>query len=237
MRHIYPNKIIKNLIIISACFGLTACYQTISPDLNQKDLGQPQYKRNYPIQVKKGQAEIDLVLPKGSNDLSPHQTAIAAQFILDYLDKGEGYFEIWQPKGHLNVKATKAAHQKVRSVLSEAAIPASAITYHKFDAYGNESAPLGLKFTRYYAKSSKCGLASSDLGKNFKNENYKNFGCAYQNNIAKMVSNPKDLLGPALMSGASAERRQIIWAKYIQGSPTGATRSNDEKVSISEVAK
>lgn len=237
MKNINVKKISKSFAIFIACFGLTACYQTASPQIGQADLDQPQYRRNNPIQVKKGQAEIDLVLPKKSTGLSPNQTAVAAQFILDYMDKGEGYFEIWRPRGHLNTKAEAAAHQKIRRILREAVIPATAVHYHKYDAYGDDSASLGLKYARYYASTSKCGTQMESLSINHKNENYKNFGCAYQNNIAKMVSNPKDLLGPAQMSGASAERRQIIWSKYIQGVPTGATRSSDEKVSISEVAK
>ncbi|MBL1241541.1 MAG: CpaD family pilus assembly protein [OCS116 cluster bacterium] len=237
MKHIDTNKMLKSLAIMAACFSLTACYQTVSPELASADLNQPQYKRNHPIVVKKGMAEIDLTLPRKSKGLSPNQTAVMAQFIIDYMDKGEGHFQIWRPKGHLNTRAVKSAHQKVRTILHEAAIPATAISYHDYDAFGSEDAPLGLKFSRYYASTRKCGTQLGDLGQNYKNENYKNFGCAYQNNIAKMISNPKDLLGPASMSGASAERRQVIWAKYIQGAPTGATRSADEKVSIGEVAQ
>lgn len=238
MRNINMKKIAKNLCLIAACASLTACYQTVSPTAGGTvDLSKSEYLQKFPISVKKGKAEINLVLPKKSGGLSPNQTAVTAQFILDYMDKGEGLFEIWQPRGHLNSSAIHSAHMKVRSILREASIPANAISYHKYDAYGDSKASLGLKFSRYYASSPKCGTSMGNMAQNYQNKNYQTFGCAYQNNIAKMVSNPKDLLGPANMSGASAERRQIIWAKYIQGIPTGATRSDEEKVSISEVAR
>lgn len=237
MKNLLTHKTVKSLALIAACFSLTACYQTIDGQQSGIDLSQPEYKRNYPIKVKKGMAEINLVLPRQSAGLSPNQTAVAARFIIDYMDKGEGHFEIWRPRGHLNGNALQGAHKKVRDILTEAAIPATAISYHNYDAYGDSKASLGLKFSRYYASTPKCGVAMNDLSRNYNNKNYKNFGCAYQNNIAAMISNPKNLLGPALTSGASAERRQVIWAKYIQGAPTGAKRSTDEKVSISEAAR
>ena len=237
MKNIYINKMFKKMVVIAVCLSLSACYQTVPSTMGPEDLSQPEYKRNHPITVKKGVAEINFTLPKESGGLSPNQTAIAARFIIDYLDKGEGHFQIWRPKGHLNSRAIKSAHQKVRNILYEAAIPATAVTYHSFDAYGSDDAPLGLKFERYFATASKCGRQMGNLSQNYRNENYRNFGCAYQNNIAKMISNPKDLLSPATMSSASAERHQIIWAKYIQGTSTGATRSEAEKVSISEVAR
>lgn len=237
MKHINLNKTVKTLALVTASLSLTACFQMGQAPTSQPDLSQPEFRRNHPIVVKKSKAEINLVMSRTAKGMSPNQTATAAQFVLDYMDKGEGYFEIWRPRGHLNTNAVNIAHQKVRRILSEAAIPATAIQYHKYDAYGDDGASLGLKFDRYYATASKCGDFSKNVAQNFKNENYANFGCSQQNNIAKMVSNPKDLLGPERLSNASAERRQIIWAKYIQGSPTGATRSGEEKVTISEVAK
>lgn len=242
MKHINLNKTAKTLALITASLSLTACFQMGDglggqSNISQADLSKPEFRRNHPIEVKKGKAEINLVMPKAAKGMSPNQTSTSAQFIIDYMDKGQGYFEIWRPRGHLNTRAINIAHQKVRRILSEAAIPATAIRYHKYDAYGDDGASLGLKYDRFYASTKKCGDFSKNIGLNFKNENYANFGCAHQHNIAKMVANPKDLLGPESLSNASAERRQIIWAKYIQGAPTGATRSADEKVAISEVAK
>lgn len=237
MKPIYTNKIIRNMSLVATCLSLSACFQSTAPQLGGAASNLPAYQQVNPIQVKKGKAEINLVLPKKSGGMSRSQTAISAQFILDYLNKGEGHFEIWRPRGHLNAKAVNAAHVKIRSILREVAIPATAISYHTYDAFGDERASLGLKYNRYFANTRQCGTSMANLGQNYKNENYKNFGCAYQHNIAKLVSNPRDLLGPETVTNASAERRQIIWAKYIQGVPTGAARSGEETISISEAAK
>ncbi|MCJ8323698.1 MAG: CpaD family pilus assembly protein [Rhizobiales bacterium] len=231
------KKFGKASVIALACFGLTACYQTIPSDMSMAELSQPAFKNNHPIIVKQGQQQVNLVVPAQAGGLSSVQTAVAAQFILDYIDKGEGLFQIWQPNGNSNTKAVAAAHKKVRQILYDAAIPANAISYHKYDAFGDDKAWLGLKFKRYYASVAKCGAGNQNLGTNYLNKNYQTFGCAYQNNLAAMISNPKDLISPSALSAASAERRQIIWSKYIAGVATGAAKSSDESATISEVAQ
>lgn len=228
------NKNIKIVALTLASFGLTACLQTAQNAPTTGNFNKSQYQRNHPISVTKGLQEIDLVATTNGGGLAPSQMASVAQFVIDYIDKGEGQFEIWIPRSSDNAKSMNVAHQKIRRVLAEAAIPKGALKYHKYDANGNTNAPIGLKFGRYYSKATKCNGINSNLATNHDNKNYNTFGCAYQNNLAAMVSNPKDLLGPAASSSSSAERRQIIWAKYIQGAPTGATRAADEAVAINK---
>ncbi len=227
---------IKSFVMLLAALSLSGCAQTYSTPQGG-NINQPDFQRNNPIKVTQGKQEIDLVPPKGAYGLTPGQVAASASFIIDYMDKGEGRLEIWAPRGNKNTAAINRAQKTIKNILYDAAIPNSAIDYRSYNAHGNSKAPLGMKFKRYYASVEKCGGIRTNLGANYNNVNYKSFGCAYQTNIAAMVSNPKDLLGPGAMSGASAERRQIIWAKYVAGQPTGATRSADERVLIKDVAK
>ena len=230
------NKLFKNTSILMACISLTACYQTYNPPANL-DINKPLYKNAHPIKITKGKQEIDFNLPKSTGGLTPNQVANSANFILDYMDKGEGLLEIWMPRGNLNKTAIKNAHLKIRAIIRDASIPASVISYNKYDAYGDTQAPIGMKFDRLYAKVKKCGGFSKNLAINHDNENYKSFGCATQTNLALMVSNPRDLLGRTNMSAASAERRQIIWTKYIRGQATGASKSAEDKASVKDVSK
>ena len=235
---IKPSKGLRKMFKVSSValisIGLSACMQTAN---SQKATKLTDYRATHPIKVNKSLAEIDLILPKKSGGLSNNQVGASAQFILDYVNKGEGKFEIWQPRGHLNGAAVKSAHKKLRKILYDAGVASTQIDYHQYDADGNDAAPIGLKFGRYVATTKQCGKIQKNMATNFSNRNYSTFGCAYQNNIAAMVSNPRDLLSPGSMGPASAERRRIVWNKYIKGTPTGATRSSDEKVAISKVAK
>jgi pilus assembly protein CpaD len=63
------------------------------------------------------------------------------------------------------------------------------------------------------------------------------FGCALQANLAAMVADPADLAAPRRADPAEAARRTVVLDKYCRGEQTHATRSDDERVTVSKVAK
>ena len=100
-----------------------------------------------------------------------------------------------------------------------------------------EAAPLSLTYRRLKASAKPCAILNRNLAYNPQNTNYKNFGCATQNNLAAMIAEPRDLTVPRGTDPRSSERRMTIYDKYIKGQPTGAERSEEEKSKVSEVAK
>ena len=80
---------------------------------------------------------------------------------------------------------------------------------------------------------SYCGKWPSNLAETSRNLNYEDFGCSQQKNLAAMVSNPADLLGPRTMTPASAERRDVTWGKYLKGDVSHTSRDADERVTKS----
>jgi len=84
-----------------------------------------------------------------------------------------------------------------------------------------------------YAKD--CGNWPKDLTETARNEQYENFGCAQQNNLAAMVANPKDLERPRKQSPADATRRSNVIDKYREGEATAAAEEAKQKVQISDV--
>jgi pilus assembly protein CpaD len=86
-------------------------------------------------------------------------------------------------------------------------------TYYA-DSNGSSS-PIRLSFTAVGASVEQCGKWPEDLaGVNIENQNYHNFGCAYQNNMAAMIANPADLLAPRQMTPIDAERRNLAIENY-----------------------
>jgi pilus assembly protein CpaD len=85
-----------------------------------------------------------------------------------------------------------------------------------------------------YAKD--CGNWPKDLTETARNEQYENFGCAQQNNLAAMVANPQDLERPRKQGPADATRRSNVIDKYRQGEATAAAQEEKQKVKISDVA-
>ena len=62
-----------------------------------------------------------------------------------------------------------------------------------------------------------------------------NHGCATQNNLAAMVADPADLVGPKTMTPADAGRRNTVLEKYRAGEATATQRSEQDSGAVSEV--
>jgi len=56
-------------------------------------------------------------------------------------------------------------------------------------------------------------------------------GCAGQRNLAGMVANPADLLGPRTMTSRDSNRRDDMYAKYVKGAPLAA---KDEAATVAK---
>ena len=72
--------------------------------------------------------------------------------------------------------------------------------------------------------ASQCGLWPNDLGiapgaEDHMNRPSWNHGCSTQHNLAAMVANPNDLLGPRAETPADSARRQAAITRYRAGQP------------------
>jgi pilus assembly protein CpaD len=54
----------------------------------------------------------------------------------------------------------------------------------------------------------------------FSNQNYYNFGCATQNNLAAQIANPEDLVAPRGMTPIDATRRNAAIKEYRERTST-----------------
>lgn len=105
----------------------------------------------------------------------------------------------------------------------------SSIANEAYHASGRD-APLRISYLRYVAEGPECGRDwSENLARAYQNTPYPNFGCSSQRNLAAMVSNPADLLGPRTMTPSDANRRFKMYEKYVKGETLGAS---DEKVTF-----
>jgi pilus assembly protein CpaD len=118
---------------------------------------------------------------------------------------------------------------EIRQILSDMGFAESSIAVEAYHA-GGSSAPVRVSYLRYVAEAPVCGYWPTNLAEQRDNGNYPNFGCANQHNLAVMVANPGDLLGPRTESDRANERRDTTWGKYVKGETSGAEKSDDEKV-------
>lgn len=92
--------------------------------------------------------------------------------------------------------------------------------------------------TKSGAHAKACGDWPEDLSRNHQNDEYANFGCAQQNNIAAMVANPNDLVRPRAQTPSDPMRRSNVIDYYRTGTATSAaTEEQQQKSKISDVAQ
>jgi pilus assembly protein CpaD len=128
-----------------------------------------------------------------------------------------------------------AVAAKVAQLLEREGISPHRIKHSSYK--GGARAPVLMSFTRKFAVTSQCGDWSENLSETSSNQNYKDFGCSGQHNLAAMVANPEDFEAPRTSTSASSDRRKEIFKKYISGDDTTAAQATQAQARSSEVAQ
>jgi pilus assembly protein CpaD len=191
----------------------------------------------YPIAVKQGEASLDLAVYRGASGLNPSQREQLSAFLRDYKAQGEERLVIRAPSGGANERAAMHAYDEVRRALRRAGINPSAVTLEPYFAGGEPSAPLRLSYLQYVAAPPDCPDWSENIARDPQNMPWTNMGCATQRNLAEMVADPEDLIGPRGETPRPGERRDVVWGKYIAGEPTISKRAPSEHANASEVSR
>jgi pilus assembly protein CpaD len=188
--------------------------------------------QRHPILVSQKPTHMSVHVPRGSSGLSAKSKADVLAFSQRFraTDGGDARLIIQAPSGSGNEVAAMNAVQEVRALLSSSGFADSVIAVETFDAGHDANPPLKVSYMRYVAEGPECGTWPTNLAHEPNNLPMANIGCANQRNLASMIVNPADLLGPRTMSPASGERRDVIWDKWQKGDITTAKKSDDNKV-------
>lgn len=190
------------------------------------------------IAVAEAAERLELAVAAGDTALSAEEAAGVETFARLYVRQGHGAVVMSTPTGSANAEAAKLIAQDVRLRLASSGVPFAAIAGSTYDGAEKTDAPLILSFTRFNAEGPTCEpLWSQDLAHSPDNQPWNSFGCAQQANLAAMVSDPADLLGPRAEDPRDAARRARVLEAYRQGQQTHAERSADERVQVSDAVR
>jgi pilus assembly protein CpaD len=189
--------------------------------------------QRHPIIVSQQPETLSVAVPRGARGLSPSQRADVRSFAASARasDAGNTRLVVAAPSGSANETGAIAAVHEIGDIFREAGFSEASLSVEPFDAEGHGSPPVKVSFLRYVAEGPDCGKWPTNLAREYRNLPSPNLGCATQKNLAAMVINPADLLGPRNMDVRPSERRSVTWGKYIKGESTGAEKSADEQVS------
>lgn len=226
----------KNLTALSACLiafiGLAGCSFPGTTDINLP----MQYEERHPITVEATSAEMDILIsPQSVALLRVDETRLRA-FAHAYRTRGHGPLVVMVPSETPNSMAATQVLADVHQVLTEEGLHPDDVQSRPYHTTHNpEWAPLRLSFTRYIASASPCGDWSESYSVRFDGNPTPNWGCATQNNLAAMISEPADLIGPREMTPVSAAQRSEMLGRYRIGNDTNTMRGSDDDSSISNV--
>jgi pilus assembly protein CpaD len=225
----------KALTIAVAALALAGCKTDQGQGTQVAGWSLVDPEQRHPIIVSQEPAVLNLNVPRGSQGLNPQQRAEVVEFAGKYRagDAGNSRLVVSVPSGSANETAAMAAAEDVRQLVLDSGFSESAVSVEAYQDAAGSQPSLRIAYMRYVAKGPDCGHDwSENLAVNQRNIGHPNFGCTQQHNLAAMVANPADLLGPRTMGERDSQRRDAVMAAWTKGKPTGAEKSEDERVRV-----
>lgn len=180
---------------------------------------------NHPIAVEPSYRDLKVQFAGGENALSTDDAQKFDAFVADYRVHGNGSLGISVPNG-------APAHAAITFFAERAAatgIPRDKILVSTHDVTNNDWR-VEVSYIAYTAHADDCGNDwSQDLSFTLDNETPRNFGCSVQHNIAAMVADPRDLIGPGGMGPVDTGRRAVVMDHYEKGEVTQADKHTADK--------
>jgi len=186
---------------------------------------------NHPIAVEPSYRDLKVQFA-GPQGMTPDDAANFDVFLDDYRAHGNGSLAISVPDG----PPSRAAITYFAERAAATGISRDKILVSTHDVT-NGDYRVDVSYITYTAHTDACGDWSENLAFSGDNLTPGNFGCSVQHNIAAMVSDPRDLLGPRRFDPADANRAQTVIGNYEQGKPTAAEKTQDQSGAISDVNK
>lgn len=183
------------------------------------------YRQRHPIVLTEKEHNIDIPVAASDRHLTTGMRDTIRGFVQNYRTHASGTVEILSPRESVNASAASALRRQIRRELVANGIPSARIVDTYYPAGGpDDAAPIRLRFTATTAATNACGQWPDDLSDNaFDNQNYYNFGCATQQNLAAQVASPTDLISPRATTPIDTDQRSKIIDNYRNGSVATST--------------
>lgn len=189
------------------------------------------------IAVAQTAQRLEIQVAAGDTALSPKSQQDLQAFASGYLRYGHGALILSAPEGGSNASAASRLAEETRRSLVDAGVSYAAIAPSTYDGSAG-GAPIVVSFARFEAEAPACApIWEQDLAHQMNNQAWDSFGCATQANLAALIEDPRDLLGPRNEDPRDAGRRDNTFAAYREGRHTHAERTDDERVAISNAVQ
>ncbi|WP_162901228.1 CpaD family pilus assembly protein [Breoghania sp. L-A4] len=203
--------------------GLAAALAGCQSVPTAENVARHDYKLRHPIVISEAAETFDIPVGAETRSLSRQMRESVEGFAREARQEGSGDAEILVPSGSRNEAGAHSIAGEVRRVLLRAGFAGHRVHIRSYPVGDPRVvAPLRIAYSRVKASVHACGRWTDNLASNGANEDYADFGCATQSNLAAMIDNPADLLHPRAEGPADRSRRDTVQGKYREGvSPSG----------------
>jgi pilus assembly protein CpaD len=229
-------------VLVGLAVMLGACQHT-EPDFVTASFP-ADYRLRHPIAVQEADRSIVLFVGQARGGLTGPQRGDVLGLAQIWLSEGTGAINVDVPVGSPNARAAAETFREIQATLAAAGVPPRGILMRNYRPEDPRHLPaIRLNYPKISAVAGPCGLWPEDLGpsiKNktyFQNQQYYNFGCAYQRNMAAMVDNPSDLVQPRAETPAYTPRRTAAFEKYRKGMTSATLYPESDRAKLSDTGK
>jgi pilus assembly protein CpaD len=188
--------------------------------------------RNHPIMVEPSYRDLKVQFVGGTDGMNAEDAIKFTSFLADYRVHGNGSLGISVPDG----PASRAAITYLGERAAATGISRDKILVSTHDA-ANGDTRVDVTYIAYTAHTAACGDWSENESFTMDNTTPKRFGCSVQQNIAAMVADPRDLLGPSAMGPVDTARRAAVIDHYRKGEVTQAQKNSEQTANASAVGQ
>ncbi len=202
----------------------------------------PDYRMRHPITITEAERTLQVFIGANRSALTAVQRAEVLAFAQTWKSEATGGVVIDLPTGTGNEHASADALREIQSILAATGVPPNSMLVRTYQAGARTLATVRITYPKITAQAGPCGVWPQDVGPSFnreyfENQQYWNFGCANQRNLAAMVENPADLVQPRQETPAYTMRRTIVVDKYRQGQSTATQYPNNNAGKISDLGQ
>lgn len=207
--------------LLVAALGVSAC---AAPSQTLK----PTSLRNA-VQVAESIERLELYTRPNGMELSARDTLAVEQFLDGYSRSGDGPLYISRPSSALSGLGTKQAEATIRGLMAKRGLNPMAVQTGQHNSKPGDPAPVLVSYRALRAIPQDC-RSMGNLTNTYSNQPHSGFGCFQSANLAAMVTDPRQLLEPYTNGQPNAQRRQVIYDRYIEGTVTAAAINPEQKV-------
>jgi len=219
------KKTLLTTSLFAGLIGLSAC-ATPSHSFKPSQIANT-------VQVVESVERLELYSRPNGMELSARDRLAVAQFLDGYARTGDGPIYINRPASALTGLGTKQAEAVVKGLMAENGLNPVAAQTGQYNSKPGDPAPVVVSYRTLKAIPQDC-RAMNSLTSTYSNQAHSNFGCFTSANLAAMVADPRQLLEPYTSGRPNAQRRQVVYDKYIEGQPTAATVNPNQRITAGE---